>query len=98
MVSCFTNLRLVRTGKVFPAGLGVGALACANASRGGLSIIGACTATSVGGGMSVGKLVSIIMRSGHRWVELTRIIDLSNRASAKCGEVVAGEYRSAIKS
>jgi hypothetical protein len=48
--------------------------------------------------MRVGKLVSIIMRSGHRWTELTRIIDLSNRASAKRGEVAAGEYRSAMKS
>jgi hypothetical protein len=95
MVSCFTNLRLVRTGKAFPASLGVGARA--NASRGGLSIIGASAATS-DGGEAVGKLVSIIMSSGHRWAELTRIIDLSNRASAKCGEVAAGEYRSAMKS
>ena len=98
MVSCFTNLCLVRTEKAFPAGLGIGALACANASRAGLSIIGASTATSGAGGTSVGKLVSIIMRSGHWCAELIRIIDLSNRASAKCGEGAAGQYRSAMKS
>jgi hypothetical protein len=99
MVSCFTNLRWVRTGKAFPAGFGFGAAACANASRAGLSGIDASTDTSADGGrMRVGKLVSITMRSGHRWAELTRIIDLSNRASANRVDGAAGKYCSAMKS
>jgi hypothetical protein len=44
----------------------------------------------------VGKVVSMSILSGHWWAELTRMIDLSYRASdAKLGEVEAGQYRSA---
>jgi hypothetical protein len=47
----------------------------------------------------VGKLVSISILSGHWWAELTRMIDLSYRASdAKLEEAGVGQYRSATNS
>jgi hypothetical protein len=89
---------VVRTREVFSDTFSVDALACANASRGGLAIIGASATAAAGGGTMVGKLVSKTIRSGHRWAEFTLIIDLSNRASEKVGVVAAGQYRSAMKS
>jgi hypothetical protein len=93
---CFMNLPLALAAEVYSATFGMGALTIAYASRGGL--IGASTASVVGGGTMVGKLVSKIIRSGHRCADLTRIIDRSNRASAKVAVAAAGQYRSAMKS
>jgi hypothetical protein len=78
----FTDLRFTLTGRGSSETIfGAGKIDCAKASRGALTTAGTSATDSYGGGAIVGKLVSRMMRSGHRWDELTRIIDLSNRAS-----------------
>jgi len=66
----------------------------AKASRGSL-MIDDFARTGSGGGTIVGRLVSIIMGSGHLCADLMRIIDLSTCASRKkFWEEAFGKYRS----
>ena len=62
-------------------------------------MIGDFARTGSGGGTIVGRLVSIIMGSGHLCADLMRIIDLSTRASRKKLWAGAfGKYRSEMNS
>lgn len=89
----FTNLRLILSGEVYSGTFGVGAFNIAKASRGELTK-GASANAAVG--TIVGWLVSMIIRSGHRWVDLMRTIELSYRASrTKFEEWESCQYRSA---
>ena len=60
---------------------------------------GAFARTGSGGGTIVGRLVSIIMGSGHLCADLMRIIYLSTRVSRKkFWEEAFGKYQSAMNS
>jgi len=90
-------LRFVLTGAEYSEAFVNGESNWANASRGWLT--GMALAKTGNGGTIVGRLVSIVMGSGHLCVDLIRRIDLSTLASRrKAGEDGLGKYQSAMNS